>query len=120
MPPSRGAHVEDIIQLVESLGGLHDARILGLLWQPVSRSLEIEIKDIHINFEGLPEYRGPTKAKFIFSGVSKFDLNVDLADTIYLYDWTFTKDGTPNCELHFAPGGKIVIACSHIECVREV
>ena len=111
--------MEDIVKFIESLGGLHDAKILGLFWRPVSRSLEIEIKDIYIDFEGLPEYQGPTKAKFIFSGVSKFNLDVDLADYTYLYDWTFTKSGTPNCELHFAPGGKVTIECSRIECVRD-
>jgi len=114
--------MEDIIQLVESLGGLHDAKILGLVWLPVTRSLEIEIKNIYVDFEGLPEfpeYQVPTKAKFVFSDVSRFDLEVDLADSVRIYDWTFAKDGTPNCELHIAPAGTIAVKCSRIDCIRE-
>ena len=110
--------MEDIVQLIESLGGLHDARISALRWMPDTRSLEIEVKDLYSNFDGLPEYEGPTRAKFVFSDVSKAVLEVDFADAC-IYDWTFTKSGTPNCIIHFFPGGRITIECGQIECVKS-
>lgn len=111
--------MESIVQFIESLGGLHDAALLELFWCPATRSLEIEIDDIYSVFEGLPEYQGPTKARFVFSGVSKLNLGVDLVDSPYFYDWIFTKAGTTNCDLLFWPSGKITVECSRIECVKE-
>jgi hypothetical protein len=108
--------VEDIIQLIESLGGLRDATITGLLWQPVGQVLEIEIEDLCAGLAGHPDYPGPVAATFIFSGVTKFEMDVDLADTVVIEDWIFAGDGTPNSVLHVSPGRKIVIACGGIAC----
>jgi hypothetical protein len=111
--------MEDVVQLVESLGRLHDAKILELIWRPNARSLEIQIKDIYVDLEGFPEYPGPKAARFVFSRVIKFDLEVNLADSVSLYDWVFAKSGIPHCELFFSPSGKITVECDKIECLRD-
>lgn len=113
---------ENIPQLIESLGGLHDATLLKLLWRAADSCLEIEIDDLHANFNGLPEYQGPTKATFVFSQVTGLNLAVDLSTTgLMLYGWKFKKSGVPNyaSEISFSPGGRVVVECGHIECVKD-
>lgn len=113
---------ENIPRLVESLGGLHDATLLKLLWRADEKCVEIEIDDLHANFNGLPEYQGPTKATFVFSQVTRLTVDANLTESgLMLYDWTFEKSGTPDyaCEISFSPSGRVSIACGRIECVKD-
>lgn len=112
---------ENIPQFIESLGGLHDASLLKLLWRAADSCLEIEIDDLHANLNGLPEYKGPTKATFVFSEVTRLSMEVDLTDSgLMLYDWKFGKSGVSNyaSEISFSPGGRVSIECDHIEWVK--
>jgi hypothetical protein len=115
--------MEDIVEFVKSLGGLHDSKLLKLVWLLPERRLDLHIKDIWWNSEGHPEYPGPTPAMFVFTDVSKFDVNVGDFCVVghMIYDWTFQKTGTPNyvSEIAFSPGGKIIVECDHIECVQQ-
>jgi hypothetical protein len=111
--------MEDIAQFIESLGALHDATVLELLWLAVPHRLEIEIKDLYWNFEGLPEYPGAVKGRFILSDVSEFTSTVDYAvPGLMIYKWAFKKTGTAKyrCEILFSPNGKLTVNCDQIEC----
>jgi hypothetical protein len=110
---------ENIYQLIRSLGGLHDATLLKLLWCAAEKRLEIEIDDLHANFSGLPEYKGPTDAIFIFSNVSRFNIEADLTGKgLMLYDWIFEKSDATNhmCQISFSPSGRMTIHCARIAC----
>jgi hypothetical protein len=111
----------DIVALVKSLGGLHDSTMLSLQWDPPSKRLEMRIEDIYSNFLGLPEYPGATPATFIFSGVKNLVVEVDFTeDGLWVYDCEFhhAEGSKYNCAILFSPGGKIVVACDHIECAK--
>ena len=110
--------MEGIVQLIESLGDLHDATVTEFLWLPAQLRFELEIEDIYWNFEGEPDYAGPVKGRFIFSEVSNFSLDMDLAEIGMVYEWTFQEAGSIGykCEIRFAPAGKMNIACQAIEC----
>lgn len=112
----------DIVQFIESLGGLHDATVTEVLWLPIEKRLELGIKDLYWNFEGLPEYQGPTGGRFIFSKVSKFLSEIDLAASgLMIADWLFEYSTKPgySCEILFNSSGRLLIACSQIECQKD-
>ena len=114
--------MEDIVEFVKSLGGLHDSTVLKLLWLPKERRLEIDIKDIYWNFEGLPDYSGPTTATFVFSQVADLVVDVDFTTRGHMIcDWLFQAAGVPSykSELLFSPSGKITVECGSIECVKD-
>jgi hypothetical protein len=109
---------EKIPQFIKSLGGLHDSVLLLLLWNAAERRLEIEFDDLYSNFEGMPEYQGPIRAKFIFNEVTKFKTNIDFTETGFkIYDWDFVRNGTPDFafEILFSPEGRLAVDCRHIE-----
>ena len=113
--------MENIAEFIKSLGGLHDSTVLKMLWHPENSRLEIEIEDIYWNFEGLPEYPGPTRATFVFSQVASLEVEVNFTVVgLMVHDWEFQATGVPNykSEILFSPGGKITIECGRIECVK--
>jgi hypothetical protein len=113
--------MEDISVFIESLGGLHDAKVTELLWKPGAKRLELLVKDLYANFRGLPDYKGPIQARFVFSDVSTLNMEVCLSERgILLYDWIIKKNemGNYTSELLFSPSGKIVINCNMIECIQ--
>ena len=111
--------MEDICQFIKSLGDLHDGNVLGLQWLPEECRFELAIEDIYANFRSFPEYKGPVRAKFVFSNVSNLNINVSLSETgILLYEWTVQKRGPQDysSELRFSPAGIILVSCALIEC----
>jgi hypothetical protein len=114
--------MQDIAQFIKSLGGLHDAEITKLLWQPESRSLEIKIDDLYANFEGCADYKGPQSAGFVFSQVSKFDVLALSFDEfgVMIYEWTVTttEKSTYLSEIGFCTGGRVLVECGTLECIK--
>jgi hypothetical protein len=112
----------NIAEFISELGGLHDAKLTSLAWDPADQRLEIGVDDIYSNFEGLPEYEGPAKAAFIFSGVSKLNISVEdfQAAGLMIYDWNVQKDASGIIsEMKFSPDGSIVAMSAAIECRRK-
>jgi len=102
-------------QFIESLGELHDARLIRMQWLPQDERFEIEVADMYSNFLGLPEYPGAARGMFTFSGVSALDVSVVLkVERLTIYGWEFDAAGTSN--ILFSPGGRIVVACNQILC----
>jgi hypothetical protein len=56
-------------QFLYELGNLHDCTVLGFEWRPLDKTMTFDIRDIHWNFEGMPEYKGPIPGKIILQGV---------------------------------------------------
>ena len=103
---------------IKSLGGVHDARLLGVTWLAADSSLTITIDDLFANFNGLPEYRGPQRAAFVFSEVTSIKLELDVCEPgLSLYDWTFPNsiDGEHGAVLSFSPAGRILIRFRKLE-----
>ena len=103
---------------VESLGGLHDAVILSLVWNAQDRRLEIAVDDINSNTNGLPEYQGPVSAMLQFSEVSRFEVNANLAEVgLMVYEWTISRKGPDilASTISLSPGGELTIECRSIE-----
>jgi hypothetical protein len=64
--------MKSIIHFVQSLGGLHDAKVISFGWQSDEAQAHLVVKDIHSNFEGLLGYKGPKKGSFIFFQASRY------------------------------------------------
>jgi hypothetical protein len=109
--------MEDFCHLIESLGGLHDAEVVSLVWMPAQAEIRMSVEDINANFDGLPEYGGPTPAAFVFSGVTDVEWAVDRPDPrLKIYDWDIVPiAGGYRSEVRISPSGKLVIQCADIE-----
>ncbi len=113
--------MENFRQFIESLGRLHDGKVLGLQWLPEERRFELMVKDLYADFDGLPEYKGPVRAKFVFSDVSVLSIDAVLSERgLLLHEWVMQK-GDPksyDSELKFSLSGTISIGCGAVECVE--
>ena len=108
---------EKLPDLIKALGGLHDTTVDKLFWQPNENCLKIEVKDLYSNFRGLAEYKGPTKAEFIFCEVTRLSIEVDLRVAgLRVYDWTLKKDDSSSflSVISFAPGGRVTVECLRV------
>ena len=110
--------MNDIVQFIEDLGGLHDARIVDLFWYSSDRRLELQIDDIHANSQGLPEAANPEGGTFIFFEVATFLIDADLGiHDIAIYEWVANMEGKRvRSTILCSPGGRLEIECERIEC----
>jgi len=103
---------------IDSLGGLHDAIIMSLAWSADDRRLRVAVDDVNSNTFGLPEYPGPIGATFVFSGVTRLEVNADLASQgMMVYEWTMSRKGpgTHVSRIALSPGGEVIVECRSIE-----
>jgi len=109
--------MKDFCQLIESLGGLHDAEVVSLVWMPAHAEIRMSVADINANSKGLPEYEGPVSAVFIFSGVADVEWMVDRPDPrLKIYDWDIRPIAVGyRSEVKISPSGKLVIQCAAIK-----
>ena len=102
---------------IQSLGGLHDARVMSLAWHPYDRTLLIVVDDINANTNGLPEYPGKTEATLVFSEVTLLRIDADLAcDGLLIFDWIISRNEPDvySSSMVLSPGGRLAIECRHI------
>lgn len=107
--------------LVESLGGLHDARAIAIEWSADDRRVRIVVDDIYANNRGLPEYPGPMQATVIFSDTSRLNVEAELAlDGLSIYEWTISRKDPDSFSsvITFSPGGKVALECREIDIIR--
>jgi hypothetical protein len=103
--------MRDFHEFLFRLGNLHDCTVTLLEWNSHQKSIIFEIADLHFNFEGLPEYRGPLKGKIAFEGVQQLIVDVDIADgALRINDFTIEASetvGSGTALITFWPRGKI-------------
>ncbi len=108
--------MEDFCLFIESLGGLHDAEVISLVWTPANAEIRMSVDDIHSNFDGLPEYQGLVPGVFVFSGVTDVEWAVDRPDPrLKIYDWDVMPiTGGARSEIKISPSGRLVIQCAAV------
>ncbi len=108
--------LDDPRKFFKDLGGLHDARIEHLRWDPNHRQVTILVDDINSNFLDLPEYKGLAPATLTLSKVIGFILNVDRPDaTLNIYELEVCPESAHlAAQFKIRPSGKIKIACASI------
>ena len=94
------------------LGGLHDADIRVITWNPEKRSVEIDVDDLNANFDGLPEYPGKRPAILAFGDVQNLALNCDgqQGDIQRVYRFKVLRNeisGQFEASLIFSPSGQL-------------
>ena len=97
--------------LMHSLGGLHDAVPLALIWRNDERRLEIQFRDIYANQKGLPEYPGAKQGSIILDSVELIEIQLNLTvPNLRVYDWTShdCPDGYYQTTVTFSPEGKVI------------
>jgi hypothetical protein len=108
----------NIIELIDSLGGLHDAVLLQVLWVPQTASLELQIEDLHANSLGFSDYRGPTEGSVKFSSVTKLAVDVEFSvEGLMIYELKTERqeDNSYLSKIAFSPHGSILIESQEVE-----
>ena len=93
------------------LGGLHDADITQMSWDPIARLFKIDIDDLNANFDGLPEYRGKKPATLAFAEIENLSANCDAAfgdiQRVYKLEVEESASGKFVMSLRISPSGRI-------------
>jgi len=102
--------------LLQQLGGLHDAVVTRLTWSPGDRFFCIEVDDLCGNFEGLPEYPGAVPGRIELGDVRHvlFDINTS-EPRLAIQDFEVEQiDATQyRSSLSFWPAGRITVLHAH-------
>lgn len=107
---------------IHSTGDLHDSELLSFLWSHKKCMLEIAVDDLYSNFEGLSDYKGFYRGRFVFTGVSSLTVEVDFSELgLMVYNWSVigSDHGETEHELSFSPGGRISFKCKDIDWHEE-
>lgn len=110
------AKIRDVQAFFFQLGGLHDARLLGIDWCPPERRLTIEVSDLCSNFAGFPEYKGKVPSHLTMESVTMVSLIVDPCDaTCRIYDAEVhvTENGF-KLVWQIAPCGNLIVTCESV------
>lgn len=113
---NRQAHASrDFADFLRKLGLLHDCTVTKLEWKPNAKTLKFEIKDLHFNFESLPEYRGPTLGVIVLEGAHIVDGQIgNLERPLRIYEFEVIEPNT--ARITFSPAGQIVVTWERAIC----
>lgn len=103
--------IDDPVSFMLGLGGLHDADVKRLLWDPVRRLLHLGVDDLHANLAGLPEYPGLKPCTLVFAMVDFLDVRCDVQseDCVRIYGLQATRREKSGyaLTLQLSPSGQI-------------
>ena len=113
---TKGSFIADPKKFFDSLGGAHDAQIMGFMWNKKAKELSIELDDLNSNFLGLPEYKGERPININFTGVLSLDMDAQiLGDQLNVYDITVDIEKSRyHFEIRCSPGGFFKGQCEQI------
>jgi hypothetical protein len=97
--------------LLRSLGGLHDAVLIAIVWKSDARQIKFEFSDLNANFRGLPEYKGVRRGKIVLESVEILEIQLGLTYSgLRVYDWMTRElpDGAHQSVITFSPEGRII------------
>jgi hypothetical protein len=100
---------------IENLGGLHDARVTRISFEPGELRLIVEIDDLHVNFAGLPEHPGARSATIILEGVHAVGGSFpNQLKPLWIFEWEIIQETCAPMEsmLRWAPAGETRISFS--------
>ena len=100
----------ELDKFIEKTGGLHDASVQQMVWQPEIGLLRIEIEDVYSNFKGMPEYLGPNPGSLEFIGVESLSIELSTGRrqlTIYEFSIDSIETARDRFSFRFWPDGKL-------------
>lgn len=104
--------MDDFGEFLLRLGNLHDCTITRLEWKAAEKRIDFEIEDIYFNFEGLPEYKGPTPGLITLAETQSVAIELHAADgPLRVYEFSAIKEasGTLAVSISLWPSGKISV-----------
>ena len=108
----------DFVEYLRSLGNLHDCTVTRLELDSQAKTLTFDVEDIHWNFEGLPEYRGPLPGRIVLKEVETllFDIEWTAQEKLRLVISEFTAApataGLTVAVRFWVPDGRIAASCA--------
>ncbi len=106
----------DFAEYLRNLGNLHDCAVTRMAVDADAMTLSFDIEDIHRNFEGLAEYRGPLPGRIVLAGVDNLRVVLNADDgKIRLFISEFVA--APLTEgfaitVYFQGAGEIAASCA--------
>lgn len=109
--------MQEDLELLRRLGGLHDARIEEIVWRKADRSLRLTIEDVFCNVEGLPEYRGPASGSVTLIGIENAAVETGVFRGIFLISGIDVeeRDGALDVRIGLRePGADVRLRCRDV------
>jgi hypothetical protein len=102
-------------RFLEALGGLHDATLEWIEWNPSKQTVVLHFDDVLSNFEGSEGYKGPLPGVITLSGVSRCEVevspNTDSATRVFSFESRPDARGsTMVSQLRLWPSGTMEVA----------
>lgn len=110
--------MRDNLELLNELGGLHDARVEEVVWRKADHSLRFTIEDMFSNFDGLPDYPGPTPGTLTLVGVENATIEAGVFKGQFIISGVDVeqRDGGFGVRLGLRePGADIRLRCRDLE-----
>jgi len=104
--------MSDFGEFLLRLGYLHDCTVTRFEWKPDQKSMAFEIEDLYFNFEGLPEYKGPTPGRIVLEGIQHVSIEIrEFEGPLRVYEFSLVKEraDTADVSVSFSPSGKISV-----------
>ncbi len=99
-------------EFLSKLGNLHDCSVTLFEWKPDKASMGFEIEDLHFNFEGFPEYKGPMPGRIELEGLQHVDIVVSgIEGPLTVYEFSLVEE-SPDASvgsITFWPSGRISV-----------
>lgn len=99
--------VFEFFEYLRKLGGLHDAIVERLIWDPIKREMEFYFDDIHSNFEGLPEYPGKQPGMIRLRGIRDTRIDIETSERLRVFEFLAKAGESDVVLILFSPSGKI-------------
>lgn len=101
--------MSDFATYLRRMGGLHDAIVQEIRWNPVDRTVEVKLDDLYSNFEGLPEYPGAESGSIILAGADLLQVDVEGSEPVRVYEVVLENGSDDTVVISFWPGGRMVV-----------
>lgn len=110
------ANIDDPVGYFERLGGMHDADILLVTWDPKEKTICVSLDDLYSNSMGEPDYPGAEPAVIVFRGVVETDINIqNFNEVSRVYDVEIKQEeDLLNVRILCSPGGYVQCKCAEI------
>jgi hypothetical protein len=97
----------DFFAFLQKMGGLHDATVQTLRWNPSDQIIELRFDDIYSNFEGLPEYPGCQPAAIVLHGASSVRIDIECNEPLRVFEFLPHEDKQDEVLITFSPSGRV-------------
>ncbi len=107
--------MNEFFAFLRNMGGLHDAVVRELVWEPSARTLTLRFDDIHSNFQGLPEYPGRRPGEIVLYGTIDVHIAIDSREGLKVFEFLPVEGKQDEILVTFSPSGRMSVRFDKVD-----